>query len=179
MVNRTIDDPKDAYFIFFEDLNFEEVEKKNFDKLDKDWNGKVIYFKVHKYNTGTTQSFYRGFFAHSGYKFYDHKNQEINVYEGGFRLWSIYEKIDRSREVIYYIIDSKNRNRQFLNTELSRNWSDFFQIEGIKSILLLLRDLGNIKGFEVYDMRQENATLKVLNKKLTNKLTSLQDSLNN
>lgn len=175
MVHEKIDDTKDGYYLFFIDLNFEEVDIETFYKMEKEWNGREIYFKVQKYNIGSTKSFYNGYFAHSDYRFYDYRNQNIMVKEGGFTLWSINEKKDRSREVIYQVLDGKYRNRKLLNTELDTNWTVFFQIEGIKNILLFLRDLGNIEGFEVYDMKQEIKKLKKLNKDLTIKLSGEYD----
>lgn len=162
-----IDSLETKFFVISEDLNYKEVSN-----LDDATNVRPKpYLIVKKKVIGKTKSIYdKGHYAHSRYIFYNDSLKITTIKNSGWRLKSITEVKDRSRNVVYSISDPKGEIRRFSNEELDTDWSKFFQISGICNILKMIRELAYYPDWTYYELKRENNSLKKKVEELQSKL---------
>lgn len=176
MLNRIIDSLETKTYAIYDDLTYEEVEtiSSGFKKKPKP------FIVVVKKNKGKTQSlFSNGFFAHSEYEIYNESLQEIKVNMSGWVLSDIVEAEGRWRRVDYLISDPLGEIKRVTNNDLSSNWSDYFQIDGICRIIGVLKKISIYKNWSDYRIKENkllNASiLKIKIQKLESEIKNLND----
>ncbi len=171
MLNPIVDSLESKVYVVFKDLSYKEVTTL---KKGKKARPKPILI-VLKENKGQTQSFYKGFFAHSKYTIHDCSLNEINIEESGWILLNVNELEERKRKVIYEISDPTGEVREISNLDLHPSWPEYFQIEGICKIVKYLRKISVYPDWTYCDLKVENEKLKFRVEELESQLKKLGD----
>lgn len=165
------------YFAVNEDFSFIEVTSVE--------NGFAAilpqpFIVIMKENKGRTKSIFNDeFFAHSKYTFFDNTIKQTTVTFSNWKLTSVNEQQNRSREVLYYISDPLGKVRKFSNLVLnSDDWFEYFQIGGICKILKMIKEISIYHDWTSYDLKNENEALKLMIKDLNLRIDNLNKRIN-
>ncbi len=174
MLHPIIDSKETGYYVIFENFTSKEVtsEKDAFELFPN----RIMVIK--KYNSGYTMSFFNSkYFSHSQYAFW-YQGLKVKPYnQNGWVLKNITEPKNRRREAIFTIFDPKGESRKFLNLDLSSAWSDYFQVEGICKMLILIKERMSIFScWNHYDLHEENEELKLKIANLKSELNKLKEN---